>query len=56
MRNIYDYINDNKITRLGKLTRINEGIIKFKNQIEGVIEKIQLKDNKKYYYNIEKNK
>ena len=39
MRNIYDYINDNKITRLGKLTIINEGIIKFKNQIEGVIEK-----------------
>jgi hypothetical protein len=40
MRNIYDYINDNKITRIGKLTKIDEGIIKFKNQTEGVIEKI----------------
>ena len=54
MRNIYDYINDNKITRIGKLTKIDEGIINFKNKTEGVIEKIQLKYNKKYYYNIEK--
>ena len=31
MRNIYDYINDNKITRIGKLTKIDKGIINFKN-------------------------
>ena len=54
MRIIYDYIHDNKIGRIGKLMKIDEGIIKFKKQVEGTIEEIKLKDNKKYYYDIEK--
>ena len=57
MRTIYDYIHDNKITRDGILTTIDNGLINFKNQVGGVggiITEIKLKDNKKYYYNIEK--
>jgi hypothetical protein len=54
MRIIYDYIHDNKIGRIGKLIKIDKGIIKFKKHVEGTIEEIKLKDNKKYYYDIEK--
>jgi hypothetical protein len=57
MRIIYDYIHDNKITRDGILTTIDNGLINFKKQVGGtdsIIEEIKLKDNKKYYYNIEK--
>jgi hypothetical protein len=54
MNTIYNYIHDNKITRDGILTTIGEGLINFKNQNGGAITEVKLKDDKKYYYNIER--
>ena len=54
MNTIYNYMHDNKITRDGILTTIGEGFINFKNQVGGAITEIKLKDDKKYYYNIER--
>jgi hypothetical protein len=57
MNTIYNYMHDNKITRDGILTTIDEGLINFKNQnggAGGIITEVKLKDDKKYYYNIER--
>ena len=57
MSTIYIYMHDNKITRDGILTIIDKGLINFKNQnggAGGIITEVKLKDDKKYYYNIER--
>ena len=58
MSTIYNYIHDNKklvnLGRDGILTTIDEGFINFKNQNGGAITEVKLKDDKKYYYNIER--
>jgi hypothetical protein len=53
IRTIYNFIHDYNITRNGILTTIKTGEINFKEQKGGTIYNIKLKDNKKYYYDVE---